>query len=129
MVIYSSLSRCELPRTLELPIALEGLSKDILLIVKAGLVLSARKISTQNLLLHSLYYAEACNELGGPISASLRPGHTGPFEEMLQRWRTVGNTVPHLTNPKFEPQTSRSRNERVTARATGQAVTRSSLER
>ena len=35
-----------------------------------------------NLSLYSLYYAEACNELAGPISASLRPGNTAPFEEM-----------------------------------------------
>ena len=34
----------------------------------------------------------------GPISASLRPGNTTPFEEMSQRWRTVGNTVSDLTN-------------------------------
>ena len=33
---------------------------------------------------------------------------------------TVGNTVFDLTGPRFEPQTSRSRDERVTARPTGQ---------
>ena len=59
------------------------------------------------------------NELVGPISASLRPGNTAPFEEMSQRWRSVGNTVSDLTGPRFEPQTSRSRDERVTARPTG----------
>ena len=48
-----------------------------------------------------MYYAEACNELAGPISASLRPG----------------NTVFDLTSPKFEPQIFRFRDERVTARA------------
>ena len=53
------------------------------------------------------------------MSASLRPGNTAPFEEMLQRWRAVGNTVSDLTGPRFEPQTSRSRDERVTARPTG----------
>ena len=42
-----------------------------------------------------------------PISAS--------FEEILQRWRAVGNVVSDLTGPRFEPQTSRSREERVTA--------------
>ena len=68
--------------------------------------------------LYSLDYAEACNELAGPISASLRQGNTAPFEEMSQRWRAVGNTVSDLTGPKFEPQTSRSRDERVTARPT-----------
>ena len=72
-----------------------------------------------NLSLYSLHYAEACNELAGPISASLRPGNTAPFKEMSQRWRAVGNTVSDLTGPRFEPQTSRSRDKRVTARPTG----------
>ena len=72
-----------------------------------------------NLSLYSLDYAEACNELAGPISASLRPGNTAPFEETSQRWRAVGNTVSDLTGPRFEPQTSRSRDKRVTARPTG----------
>ena len=72
-----------------------------------------------SLSLYSLHYAEACNELAAPISASLRPGNTAPFEEMSQRWRAVGNTVSDLTGPRFEPQTSRSRDERVTARPTG----------
>ena len=53
------------------------------------------------------------------MSASLRLGNTAPFEEMSQRWRAVGNTVSDLTGPRFEPQTSRSRDERVTARPTG----------
>ena len=73
-----------------------------------------------NLSLYSLYYAEACNEFAGPISASLRLSNTAPFEEMLQRWQTVGNTVFDLTGPRFKPQTSRSRDERVTARLTVQ---------
>ena len=42
-------------------------------------------------------------------------GNTAPFEEMSQRWRAVGNTVSDLTGPRFEPLTSRSRDERVTA--------------
>ena len=66
--------------------------------------------------LHSPYYTQACNELAGPFSASLRPGNTASFEEMLQRWRAVNNTVSDLTGPRFEPHTSRSRDERVTAR-------------
>ena len=37
---------------------------------------------------------------------------------MSQWWRAVGNTVSDLTGPRFEPQTSRSRDERVTARPT-----------
>ena len=37
-----------------------------------------------HLLLQSLLYeAEACNELAGPISASLRPDNTASFEEIL----------------------------------------------
>ena len=55
----------------------------------------------------------------GPISVSLRPGNTAPFEETSQRWRAVGNTVSDLTSPRFEPQTSRSKDEHVTARPTG----------
>ena len=72
-----------------------------------------------DLSLYSLDYAEACNELAGSISASLHPGNTAPFEEKSQRWRAVGNTVSNLTSPRFEPQISRSRDERVTARSTG----------
>ena len=61
-----------------------------------------------NLSLHSLYYAEVFNELAGLISASLRQGNTASFEEMSQGWRAVGNTA------RFELQTSRSRDERIT---------------
>ena len=71
-----------------------------------------------NLLLYSLQYTEACYEFAGPISASVRPGNTATFEEMSQRWRAVGNTVPDLTGRKFELQTNRSRDEGVTARPT-----------
>ena len=53
-----------------------------------------------------------------PISALLRPGNANLFEEMLQQWRTVGNTVSGLTGPRFEPQIFRSGDERVTARPT-----------
>ena len=43
---------------------------------------------------YSLHYAEAGNELAGPISASLRlQGSTASFKEMLQRWQVVGNIV------------------------------------
>ena len=73
--------------------------------------------SASNLSLNSLLNAEACNEVAGRISASLRPGNTAPFEEMSQRRRAVGNTV-HQTGLRFEPQTFRSRDERVTARPT-----------
>ena len=74
--------------------------------------------SKSNLSLYSLYYAEACNKFAGPISASLRPVNTASFEEMLLRWLAVGKTWFILTCPRCEPQTSRSRNESVTARAT-----------
>ena len=70
--------------------------------------------------LYSSYYAEAWNELTGPISASLRPGNTASFEKVSQRWQAVGNTVSDLTGPRFKPQTSRSRDKRVAARPTGQ---------
>ena len=35
---------------------------------------------------------------------------------LSQQWLAVGSTVFDLTGPRFEPQTSRSRDERVTAR-------------
>ena len=38
---------------------------------------------------------------------------------MSQRWRAIGNTVSDLTDPRFEPQTSRSRGERFPVRLTG----------
>ena len=59
-----------------------------------------------------MYYAEACNEFSGPISASLRPGNTASFE-MSQRWQAIGNTVSDLAAPRPEPQTYRFRDERV----------------
>ena len=46
-------------------------------------------------------------------------GNTAPFEESLQRWRAISNTVQDLTGPRFEPLTFRSRDECVTARPTG----------
>ena len=75
--------------------------------------------SKSNLSLYSPYYAEACDELSGPISALLRPENSAPIEEILQRWRAVGKTVSDLTGTKFKPQTFCSRDERVTARPTG----------
>ena len=63
----------------------------------------------------------------GQHSSIRSPGNTAPFEEMSQRWRAVGNTVSDLTGPRFEPQTSRSRDERVTARPTGRSPPRSIL--
>ena len=51
------------------------------------------------------------------MAASLRLGNTASFE-MLQQWHTIGNTVSDLTGLRFEPQTSRSRDERIKARPT-----------
>ena len=56
------------------------------------------------------------------IFASLRPGSTAPFEEISQRERAVGNTLFDLTGPRFELQTSHSRDERVTARPTDRLI-------
>ena len=49
-------------------------------------------------------------------------GSTVLSEEMLQRWRPVGNCV------QFELQTSRSKDERVTARPTGRLNQKLSLK-
>ena len=68
------------------------------------------------------YFAEVCNKLAGPIFVSLSPGNTGPFEEMLQRWQAIGNTVSNLTHLRFEPQTFRSIGDRIIARPTGQSI-------
>ena len=38
---------------------------------------------------------------------------------MSQRWQAVGNTVSDLAYPRFEPQTSCFKDERVSARPTG----------
>ena len=54
---------------------------------------------------------ERVASLRGPSHASLRLGNTVPFEEMLQRWRAVSNTVSDLTSARFEPQISRSKDE------------------
>ena len=60
----------------------------------------------------------------GPSPRHLRPGNTAPFEEMSQRWRAVGNTMSDLTGPRFEHQTSRSKDKRVTVRPTGRSYTK-----
>ena len=64
-----------------------------------------------NLLLHLLYYTEACNELVGPISASLRPHNTDPFEETLQRCEPLATLFPvwrawNLYLRPFAPETN-----------------------
>ena len=79
--------------------------------VRANKAVSSNE-SKSNLLLYSLYYSEASNKFAGPSSASLHLGYTAPFEEMLQLWRAVSNTVSDLTGSRFEPLTSRSRETR-----------------
>ena len=56
-----------------------------------------------NLSLYSVYCAEACSEFVESIYASLCPGNTGFFKEMLQRWRVVGNTLFDLIGSRCEP--------------------------
>ena len=43
-------------------------------------------------------------------------GNTALFEETLQRWRAVGNSVSDLAGPRFKSQTSRFRDEPVIVR-------------
>ena len=43
---------------------------------------------------------------------------TASSEEMSQQWQVIANTVSDLTGQRVEPQTSRSRDERITARPT-----------
>ena len=43
---------------------------------------------------------------------------TASFEEMSQQWQVITNTVSDLTGQKVEPQTSRSRDVRITAQPT-----------
>ena len=43
-------------------------------------------------------------------------GQLSFFRRNVARWRTVGNTVFDLTGPRFEPQTSCSRDEGVSPR-------------
>ena len=56
----------------------------------------------------------------GPISALLRRATQLLSKKWSQWWRAVGNSVFNLTGPRFEPQISRSRDERVTIRPNGQ---------
>ena len=54
--------------------------------------------------------------VGGAHLCVIAPaGNTAPFEEMWQQWQAIGNTVSNLTGPRFEPQTSRFRDEHVIA--------------
>ena len=64
--------------------------------------------SKSDLSLYSLYYAEACNELAGPISASLRQGNTASFEEMSQRYERPEIGILNL--PLQSERVTRKRN-------------------
>ena len=55
----------------------------------------------------------------------IAPGQHSSFRRNV----AVGNTVSHLTGPRFEPRTSRSRDERVTARPTWSYFFLTSIER
>ena len=44
------------------------------------------------------------------------PRHYARFEEILHRWRAVGNTECNLNGPRLEPQTYHSTDKRITAR-------------
>ena len=52
------------------------------------------------------------------LAARLPAGDTFPFQEILQRWRAVGNPVSDLTDMSFEPQTYHSVDKLVAARPT-----------
>ena len=61
------------------------------------------------------------SRVGGAHLHVIAPaGSLAPIEEMPQRSRAVGNTVSDLIGPRFEPQTSHSADERVTAQPNGQ---------
>ena len=51
--------------------------------------------------------------VGGAHLRVIAPWQKALFEEKLQRWRSVGNTVFDLIGLRFEPQTSGSTNERA----------------
>ena len=59
--------------------------------------------------------------MGEPISALMRPGNTAPFEEMSRGGEPL-TALSDLRAPRFEPQTSRSRDERVTAQTTSHII-------
>ena len=72
-----------------------------------------------NLSLFSLYYAEECNESAVPIYASLCPGNTASFKANVAAVASRWQHCVRFDGPRLEPQTSRSTDERVTARPTG----------
>ena len=70
---------------------------------------NASVVFKSNLSLYSMYYAEACNEFSGTTQRHrAQATQLRPFQEMLQWWRAIGNTVSDLISQRFEPKTSRS---------------------
>ena len=69
-----------------------------------------------NLSLYLQHYAKACNEFAGPIFASLRR-----TTQLISRKYCSGDEPLATSGSRFEPKTSCSRNERVTARPTGRS--------
>ena len=67
-----------------------------------------------SLLLYSLYAPKRVTSLWSPFPRHYSRAIKAPLEETLQPWRAVGSTVSDLISRRFEPQTSRSRDERVT---------------
>ena len=49
------------------------------------------------------------------LGLNVPAGNTTFYEELLSQWRAVHNTVFDLTGLRFEPPTSRSRGDHVTA--------------
>ena len=81
----------------------------------------ALKQNLSNLLLYSLYFAEACNEFMGPISVSLRLRATPLLSKKCCSGGGPLTTLFDLTGLRFEHQTSRSKNEHLTADPTGRS--------
>ena len=67
------------------------------------------------------HYTRCITPKGATSLRGLSPRHCACEQHssaMSQQWRVVGNTAFDLASPRFEPQTSGSRGERVTARPT-----------
>ena len=67
-----------------------------------------------------LYYAVACKELAGPISATLRLGSSVFNEEQLHLWRANSNFVFDLADPRIESKSPAPRAAALTTTPTGQ---------
>ena len=99
------------------------IGKSYLIIASHHLYNLTQKLDFQNYtyLANSVLFSKLTSKLRAPFSlgAYLRviapAGNTALFEEILKRWRAVGNTVFNLTGPGCEHQTSQSRDQRVTA--------------